>query len=531
MEVRVELEIPHTRGFDAHSPRWWVAEHLGMPEHDVLDAWVRRRALDARRARSEPTWQLTIDARLQPASVDDPRWGPIPPPPPAPESPRYASGKGPVIVVGAGPAGLFAALHLAEHGAPVILLERGRPVETRARDFGRFRGRGELDPESNLCFGEGGAGTYSDGKLTCRRKDPLRTWVLQRLVDMGGPERILSDAKPHIGTNLLFRILKGMRRTLLERGVQLEFGTRVTELIRRGGRVRGVRVADGRDFDGSAVLLAVGHSARDLFEALDRQGLPFTAKGFAVGVRIEHPQAWLDQVQYRLRQGAERPSTLPPADYRLAHTADDRGIYSFCMCPGGMVVPTATEPETVVVNGMSSAKRGTPFANSGFVTQVEPEDLIRLGYGTDPLSGIRFQHQLERRAYQLGGGGYRAPAMSAQDFLRGRSSGSVPDSHFRPGLQPADLNELLPRFATDALRHGLQRFDRRLRGYAGAHATLIGVESRTSSPVRIERHPESHQVHGWPGLYVAGEGPGYAGGIMSAALDGLRVAGSILRAD
>jgi uncharacterized FAD-dependent dehydrogenase len=414
-------------------------------------------------------------------------------------------------------------------GARVVLVERGKPVETRARDFGRFRGRGLLDPESNLCFGEGGAGTYSDGKLTTRKNDPLVREVLERLVEVGAPPRILVDAKPHIGTNLLFRMLKGLRAELIRLGVEIRFETRFEGLV-LDGRVRGLELGQHGRKESLAtdrVLLAIGHSARDTFEVLLAQGVPIEAKPFAVGVRIEHPQQLIDRAQYHQR--SDRPKTLPPADYRLTHSDRGRGVYSFCMCPGGMVVPTSTEPEMVVVNGMSTARRSSPFANSGLVVQVETRDLEAEGFGGHPLGGVEFQRKLERAAYEAGGRTYHAPAMRARDFLEKRPSGALANSHFRPGLVPFDLEEILPGFVAHGIRSSLQDFDRKIRGYASADANLIAVETRTSSPIRIPRDPDRFEVAGVPGLHVAGEGPGYAGGIVSAAVDGLKAADAILR--
>lgn len=524
LQVRLEIMRPHDAGLDERDLTAAAADHLGVGSTDISDLRVVRRALDARRKLRSPTWRLTLECDVARQVRNKKALQPLPPPAERLASPAGRNER--VVVVGAGPAGLFAAWHLAEHGASVTLIERGKPVETRARDFGRFRGRGQLDPESNLCFGEGGAGTYSDGKLTTRKNDPLVREVLERLVEVGAPDRILVDAKPHIGTNKLFGMLKGLRARLIDLGVEIRFETRVERLRLAGGRLTGVETNCGQ-VDATSVILATGHSARDTFEALSSQGVPMEAKPFAVGVRAEHPQQMIDHAQYRC--GAERPSTLPPADYRLAHQEGERGIYSFCMCPGGMVVPTSTEPEMVVVNGMSTARRSTPFANSGVVVQVTLEDLAREGFGQQALSGVEFQRALERRAYALGGGGYLAPAMLASDFLSGRASGRVAHSHFRPGLTPADLSEALPRFVADGLRAGLGRFDRILAGYASGEANLIAVESRTSSPVRILRDRETTEVPGFPGLFVAGEGPGYAGGIMSAAVDGLRVAHALLK--
>ena len=528
---RVRLDLVRTHDADLGEPALTeeVARRLGLQPNAVDNVVVQKQALDARRKLPKPSWRITVDADLRrPARRQPPQLNlrdvtPEPTPPPGPRVPADAA---PVVVVGAGPAGLFASLHLAEHGVQVILVERGKPVETRARDFGKFRGRGELNPESNLCFGEGGAGTYSDGKLTCRTKDPLRRYILRRLVDAGAPARILVDAKPHIGTNLLFRVLKNLRSQMSNLGVTFTFETKMTGLRRDGDRLCGIRTLRG-DIDAPRVLLATGHSARDTYEALLAHGLPMQGKPFAVGVRAEHPQRLIDRAQYRL--AAERPETLPPADYRLAHTADERGVYSFCMCPGGMIVPTATEPDMVVVNGMSSARRSTPFANSGLVVQVERADLTRLGYRDHPLAGIDFQRDLERRAFFAGGGDYKAPAMRASDLVNQRATGMLPPSNFRPGLTPSDLRETLPDFIVHGLREGLVKFDGQLHGYASDEATLIAVESRTSSPLRIPRETDTHEVVGFPGLFVAGEGPGYAGGIMSAALDGLRTADAILR--
>jgi uncharacterized FAD-dependent dehydrogenase len=528
IKVRLEIQVPHHAPLDEAGLYRAVADELEVKRSAVAKIDVSKRALDSRRGRRVPTWQLTIDAEL----LEQPRrpkpranMRAVPAPLTRLQSPRANKDAPPVIVVGAGPAGLFAAWHLAENGARVILIERGKPVETRARDFGRFRGRAELNPESNLCFGEGGAGTYSDGKLTTRKHDPLVREVFERLVEVGAPARILVDAKPHIGTNILFRVLKSLRAQLLELGVELRFETRVTGLRVENGRVLGVETTRG-DIDAGRVILAMGHSARDTFEALHRQGVPMEAKPFAVGVRAEHPQAMIDAAQYRV--GPPRPATLPPADYRLTHQEKDRGVYSFCMCPGGMIVPTATEPETVVVNGMSTARRSTPYANSGVIVQVSFDDLVKSTGRSDALCGLEFQRSLERAAYKAGRESYFAPAMLASDLVLGKASGRLHTTHFRPGLVASDLREVLPKFIIDGLVAGLSAFDRTIRGYASSEANLIAVESRTSSPIQIPRDDTTMEVPGFAGLHVAGEGPGYAGGITSAAIDGLKVAHAAL---
>jgi uncharacterized FAD-dependent dehydrogenase len=530
-KLRFDLVLPHDAPDDLGAIRKAAAEALRLPIEAIEELKVQKRALDARQRLRTPVWHLTVDASLAraPSSVHralDLR--PIPSPTARFASPTVRPRSAPVVVVGAGPAGLFASWQLAMSGARVVLVERGKPVETRARDFGRFRGRGVLDPESNLCFGEGGAGTYSDGKLTTRKNDPLVREVLERLVEVGAPPRILVDAKPHIGTNLLFRMLKGLRAELIRLGVEIRFETRLDRLVVDGG-VRGVvlRHAGGSEsIETDRVLLAIGHSARDTFEALLAQGVPIEAKPFAVGVRIEHPQELVDRAQYH--QSGARPKTLPPADYRLTHSDSGRGVYSFCMCPGGMVVPTSTEPEMVVVNGMSTARRSSPFANSGLVVQVEIKDLEAEGC-RGALAGVEFQRKLERSAYEAGGRSYRAPAMRARDFIDKRATGTLADSHFRPGLEPFDLDAVLPGFVAHGIRSSLGDFDRKIRGYASAEANLIAVETRTSSPIRIPRDLDRFEVPSMPGLHVAGEGPGYAGGIVSAAVDGLKAADAILR--
>jgi len=523
--VLVDIAIAHDEPQSPDALRSVASAALGVTEEVIEEVVVRRRAIDARRRSSKPLYRLTLEVdATAPIRSQDARS--LPTPLPRLASPDAPTDSGAVVVIGAGPAGLFAAWHLAEHGAKVVLVERGKPVETRARDCGRFRSKGELDPESNLSFGEGGAGTYSDGKLTTRKKDPVVREVLERLVEVGAQPQILIDAKPHIGTNVLFRVLKSLRARLIGLGVDVRFQTRMERLVLADGALGGVELSTGA-VEATHAVLAIGHSARDTFENLLAQGVPMIPKPFAVGVRAEHPQALIDQRQYRV--GPPRPPTLPPADYRLTHDHHGRGVYSFCMCPGGMVVPTATELDTVVVNGMSSARRSTPFANSGVVAQVELEDVVRTVGDIGPLAGVEFQRQLERAAFVAGGGTYFAPAIRASDFIRNKPSATLADTRFRPGLTPADLNDVLPRFLIKALQAGLTGFDRKLRGYTSAEANLIAVESRTSSPLRIPRDKETFEVEGFDGLFVAGEGPGYAGGIVSAAADGLKVARAVLR--
>ncbi|PCI36403.1 MAG: hypothetical protein COB53_09675 [Elusimicrobia bacterium] len=430
-----------------------------------------------------------------------------------------STSKAPVVVVGAGPAGLFAALALAEAGRKTILLERGKPVETRMKDIGALRASGVLDPESNVCFGEGGAGAYTDGKLYTRVKHPFVRSVFKTLVEVGANPGILVDAHPHLGTEKLVAIVKRLRERILKAGGEVRFESRVESLLLNDGAAVGVKLSSGEEISADVVVLAIGHSARDTLESLERSGVRLEAKPFAVGVRAEHPQELINRSQY----GAKKIPVLGAASYALTHQAGKRGIYSFCMCPGGFVVPSPTEPGLMAVNGMSNSGRSTQYANSGVVVQVSPEDLP----GKGPLVGIAFQRQLEAAAFKAVSKEYHAPAIRISDFLKGKASGSLAGSNFRPGLQACDIRELLPKWVSDPLVEGVRAFSRKLKGYDSREGNLIAVESRTSSPIRMTREKDFQAV-GIAGLYPVGEGAGYAGGIVSAAVDGLRAAEAIL---
>jgi hypothetical protein len=431
------------------------------------------------------------------------------------EKPGKASRHPRVVIVGTGPAGLFCALRLAERGVSCTLLEQGKAVEDRHLDVERLRA-GTLDPESNVVFGEGGAGTYSDGKLTTRIHKPGITWVFDRLVDHGAPHAILYDAKPHVGTDVLSTVVASIRRHLTSRGSRLLFGHKVVELVARHGRVAAVRTANGEEFEAEAVVLACGHSARGLYETLAASGLPLERKGFAVGVRIEHPAEFIGRAQYGT--WADR---LPAADYRLTwnNPATGRGTYSFCMCPGGEVVNASSEPGLLCVNGMSYHARDLPRSNAALVTTVGPDD-----GPTGVLGGLEFQRELERAAFRAGGGGQSAPACSARAFLD-RKPALAAGTSFQPRVTAADFDAVLPPFLASELRGALADFDRRVPGFVD-QGTLIGVETRTSSPVRIVR-TAAFQSPGLAGLYPAGEGAGYAGGIVSSAVDGVRIADAL----
>lgn len=428
-----------------------------------------------------------------------------------------------VIIIGAGPAGLFAAYRCIERGLKPIILERGKSVRERRRDLAKINREGIVNPDSNYCHGEGGAGTYSDGKLYTRsnkRGDVQK--VLSIFVENGADEDILIDARPHIGTNKLPHIIEAMRNRILEMGGEVYFDTKVVDIIEQFGEAKSVRAADGKSFDAQHIILATGHSARDIFELFRNKNWLLEAKPFALGVRIEHPQAIIDQAQYHC---STRHENLPPAYYSLVEQVNDRGVFSFCMCPGGIIAPCATDHNEIVVNGWSPSKRNNPHANSGTVIQINLEDVPNAA--TDPFALLDFQRQIEQKAFQLGGGNLVAPAQRMVDFVENRVSRNLPENSYKPGTRSVDLNEVLPNFVHQALRGALPIFGKKMRGYYTNEAILVGVESRTSSPVRIPRDKDTLQHPQIKGLYPCAEGAGYAGGIVSAAIDGINCVDAI----
>jgi uncharacterized FAD-dependent dehydrogenase len=489
-----------------------LAAQLGAPAAELPPLEVRKRSLDARRGRIR--FHIVVGAATHAVLGGAPL--------------REVAGP-PVVIVGGGPAGLFCAYELARAGVAAVILDRGKPVQARRRDLKGLTQHGRVDPDSNYCYGEGGAGTYSDGKLYTRshKRGDVRD-VIEILAIHGAPHDILIDARPHIGSNKLPKVITALRERLEAAGSQVRFGARVVDVIVRDRRAIGVRLADGGEVTGRAVVMAAGHSARDVHELLARAGVRLEAKPFAMGVRIEHPQPLIDRIQYG--RAAGHPA-LPAAAYKLAFTPDDkRGAFSFCMCPGGWIVPAATEPGGVVVNGMSLSRRDSPYASSGLVVAVDVADLQRLGLAL-PFGGTDLQRTLERAAAVAGGGDLRAPATRATDFVRGRGSSTVPATSYQPGLAAGDIGAVLDATGLPLaarLREALAAFDRQMRGYLTEDAVLVGVESRTSSPVRVPRDPTRLESPDLAALYPCAEGAGYAGGIVSAALDGMRVARAIV---
>lgn len=441
-----------------------------------------------------------------------------------------------VIIVGAGPAGLFAALRLLELGIKPIVIERGKDVRARRRDLAALNKQGEVNPESNYCFGEGGAGTYSDGKLYTRSsKRGSIDRILQLFVRFGAEEKILYQSHPHIGTNKLPQIITAMRAFIISCGGEVHFETKLTNFIVERAVLKGIEVNHTDTLYADAVILATGHSARDIFELLQQNHILIEAKPFALGVRIEHPQALIDTIQYRC---PVRDAFLPPASYSLVEQVQGKGVFSFCMCPGGIIAPAATAPGELVVNGWSPSKRNNAFANSGMVVTVDEKDAYRYfkkqkTYSDtqlqedDPLLLLKFQQAIEQKAFTAGGGKFVAPAQRIVDLFDKKTSSTLPDCSYLPGISSTDLSTVLPGFIYDDLRLALKVFGQKMRGYFTNEAIAVATESRTSSPVRIPRNNDTLQHPQIKGLYPCGEGAGYAGGIVSAAMDGERVAAMI----
>lgn len=514
--MRKEAEITLTPK-QASEPDGWkglFAHFLHIPAGSIRHILPLQRSIDARgnRVKIRLKAELFIDEQ-PPADTGVFR-----------KNYQDVSRKPPVIIVGAGPAGLFAALTLIENGLRPVILERGKDVKARKYDLTKLNKEHIIHPDSNYCFGEGGAGTYSDGKLYTRstKRGNVRD-ILNTLIAHGADPDILVDSHPHIGTDKLPSIIQAMRHSILDAGGEIHFNSRVNDILVKGNKVTGVEDKSGNRYEARKVILATGHSARDIYELLHAKNVLLEAKSFALGVRAEHPQALIDSIQYH---STPRDPYLPAATYSLVKQVDGRGVFSFCMCPGGIIVPSATEAGQLVLNGMSNSRRNSPYANSGIVVSVEPEDYAHLhDYGA--LAGLEFQRRLEDACWRAGGMSQKAPAQRITDFVAGKMSDSLPATSYFPGIVESPLHEILPAFIVKRLQQAFHLFDQQMKGYLSSDAIILGTESRTSSPVRIPRDPETYEQLQLKGLYPCGEGAGYAGGIVSSAIDGVNCAKAV----
>jgi uncharacterized FAD-dependent dehydrogenase len=516
-----QLRITPEKASDEEGLRTYLSREKGIGKDNITSIRVLKRSIDARQRNIFVNLTVRVFVDEQPAEDEY-------------EHTDYHSveGRPQVVVVGAGPGGLFAALRLIELGMRPVVIERGKDVHERKKDIAKIKREQTVDPESNYSFGEGGAGAFSDGKLYTRSKKRGNVnKILNVFCQHGASTAILSDAHPHIGTDKLPRVIENMRNTIIACGGEVHFQSRMTSLTLREGKVMGVETADGQEWSGP-VILATGHSARDVYRWLASQHIAIEAKGIAVGVRLEHPATVIDRIQYHNSEG--RGAFLPAAEYNYVAQVNGRGVYSFCMCPGGFVVPAASGPEQVVVNGMSPSNRGSRWSNAGMVVEIHPEDLPSLckEWGAEmldegPLAVMQFQEMLERRCWIEGGRRQTAPAQRMYDFVKGKVSREIPESSYCAGLVSSPLHGWMPPFVSKRLAEGLKIFGQRSHGFLTNEAVMIGVETRTSAPVRILRDVETLQHVHVAGLFPCGEGAGYAGGIVSAGIDGERCAEAV----
>ncbi len=510
MQKEIEITIAPEHVGDEQIIRQYLSKALKVDISSIYHHQILKRSIDARARKVIYRLQVRAYIDEQP-SIGENKF-----------SYKKVNSDKTVIIVGAGPAGLFAALQCIENGMKPIIVERGKDVKQRRRDLAAINKQGVVNTESNYCYGEGGAGTYSDGKLYTRsNKRGDINKVLQIFVQHGADEDILIDARPHIGTNKLPHIITAIRETIQDAGGEVLFDSKLTDFIISEGRIRGIVINQEQELLASSVILATGHSARDIYELLHQKNILIEAKPFALGVRIEHPQNIIDSAQYHCDIRSE---FLPPAYYSMVEQVHTRGVFSFCMCPGGIIAPCATAENEIVVNGWSPSKRNNPFANSGTVVQVTLDDV----QGYDPLRMLNFQLSIEQLAFEAGGGNLVAPAQRMIDFVENRLSLDLPKNSYLPGTKSVMLDNILPDFVSTSLKAALPLFGKKMKGYYTNEAILVGVESRTSSPVRIPRDKESYQHPQLKGLYPCAEGAGYAGGIVSAAIDGINCANAIL---
>lgn len=520
-----QLTIPITTEFHDDQVKQHLCQQLNISEDSIRSLSIRKKSLDARQKRrlvyhfqidfmtdDEPLLQAKFSRDLETVS---PAHDPHPLEGMSLPKKRFPL---PPVIIGSGPAGIFAALVLAEAGQPAIVIERGEAVEQRFRTVNLLRRRGIFNAQSNYCYGEGGAGTFSDGKLSCGRNHPLIRYLFQSWVRFGAPPDILYDAHPHMGTDNLMRIAINMRKYLMALGTRFMFNHELTDIVQTSGvHPYQCRLNDDTNIDCKHIILAIGHSARDTYQMLLAKGFAMQAKPFAIGVRLEHPQEDINKIQYG------NCTFLPAAEYKLVSQQGDRGIWTFCMCPGGNLLPTGAEPGHLAINGMSYHGRNSGYANAAVVVNVRREDF----YQGHPLDGARFQAAIERAAFKVGGSNYHAPAQRLNDFLKGRESTGALSSSYTPGIAAGRLDLILPKFVVNSLQAALYEYNKKMPGFIGQQAYVIGTETKTSSPIIMPRS-ETFESMSHPGIYPTGEGAGFAGGIVSAALDGVKVARALL---